>query len=437
MKPNVLWILLDAARKDRFSCYGYERHTTPFLEKIGKESLIFKNAFANAPWTLPSIASMFTGKYPSQHGMKKSWKNRLRGKTLPQILSERGYTTFLIHSNEWVTHSELRKGFDKVITRMDIRYRNSFFPKGDYSGLAGRLYDYLNIASNEILSRNITDLARKTLEKELEGSIKPFFAFYHLTTAHLPYRPPRAFRNFSKKRFLPPRGLDLFFDIYSNWKKKKHSMQSKSKSNGFTKKELVLLRDLYDDCLFFLDYQIKRIFQWLRDKELLKDTVIIISSDHGEMLGENGVLGHNYSLAEPLLQVPLLVYGVNTEQNKIEELFEMKNMFQMILRIAGSRNRERIYEKSEYIFGEYYPSSIIERSVRKFNPYMYKGAKYLRTKNAKYLKYDLGLEKTMIVDGLREVELQNEEVRDNLARLMKIKLKELERSNVREILSEF
>ncbi|KXB06245.1 hypothetical protein AKJ53_00915 [candidate division MSBL1 archaeon SCGC-AAA382F02] len=143
IRPNILWITLDAVRADRLSCYSYKRNTTPFLSRLAKKSLIFKNAISNSIWTFPSVASMFTGKYPSEHGMTDHLRKKIKLPTIAEILSDLGYQSVLLGGPEWVSSTNLRKGFDEVYTREDIFYSNSFFPEPQLRGTSRQIYKTL------------------------------------------------------------------------------------------------------------------------------------------------------------------------------------------------------------------------------------------------------------------------------------------------------
>lgn len=98
---NILWITIDACRKDIL-------YDSPFIKELSKNSIVFENAFANAPWTLSSVASMFTGLYPSQHGaLNEKTKLKKNVKTIAEILAEKGYDTIIITQNDWMDNALL------------------------------------------------------------------------------------------------------------------------------------------------------------------------------------------------------------------------------------------------------------------------------------------------------------------------------------------
>ncbi|WP_276250897.1 sulfatase-like hydrolase/transferase [Haloarcula rara] len=124
MKPNVVMLLLDATRADHLSCYGYDRETTPFLEDLAAESVVYDRAYASSIWTLPSCSSLFTGKYPSEHGVV-DWGKKIRDTTFMDNLQKTGYSTHTISA-----HIGASDGFgiaDSFDTRTRIENRSRGF----------------------------------------------------------------------------------------------------------------------------------------------------------------------------------------------------------------------------------------------------------------------------------------------------------------------
>lgn len=113
---NVLLVVMDTARKKNLTPYGYERNTTPFLEDFSEESVVFDNAISQAPWTLPSHASMFTGEYPSQHGATQESPYLEKEDTLASHMSDEGYRTAIYSANAWISpHTGLARATTKQI----------------------------------------------------------------------------------------------------------------------------------------------------------------------------------------------------------------------------------------------------------------------------------------------------------------------------------
>jgi arylsulfatase A-like enzyme len=129
-KPNIVFMLLDALRKDRLSCYGYMRNTTPFIDEFAENGLLFTNAVSQAPWTSPSVASIFTSQYPTQIGVgaiedTKGMRNldlflpsvlNKKATTLSEILKKAGYKTYHVGTNPYVVDKyRILQGFEKKL----------------------------------------------------------------------------------------------------------------------------------------------------------------------------------------------------------------------------------------------------------------------------------------------------------------------------------
>lgn len=146
--PDVLFLVLDSARRDRVSAYGHDRPTTPTLDTLTNEATVFEHAYVPAPWTLPSHCSMFTGLYPSEHGVTSAYTDQGFGlpsgvSTLAEQLTERGYHTAGFSNNPWVGQlSGLDRGFEEFV-EWDLEISRSANP---IHGRRGRLYSGLHTA---------------------------------------------------------------------------------------------------------------------------------------------------------------------------------------------------------------------------------------------------------------------------------------------------
>ena len=274
-KPNIILITLDTTRADRLGCYGYRRQTSPNIDKLAEESVLYTRAIAPSSWTLPSHASLFTGKFTSSHGARydpdgpllltnairgpKSWDAyRARGLaqnevTLAEVLKETGYTTAAVVGGPWMKRIfGLNKGFD-------------YYNDSQISTVNGRL------------ASQVTTSALNWLERRRE---KKFFLFLNYFDPHGPYSPPEGFA----LRFLP-------------------------KGTNFTGREPTLeeTNALYDAEILYMDHYIGRFLQKLKVENLYNDTLIIVTSDHGELFGEHGKFGHGHYLYQEELHVPLFI----------------------------------------------------------------------------------------------------------------------------------
>ena len=423
--PNVVWIVLDACRMGRMSLYGYGRRTTPVLEKISRDSTVFESAITNAPWTCPSTPCMLTGKYASQHGIfVYSDKIKTGTTTITDVLKERGYVTGSIDA-PWVHAMGLHRGFD----HNDLENLVSILPKGNTppeskidTGLYQKwpfnvCYHFLSrlgLAEDYNLRRR-KRVIRKI--KDLSGD-KPFFLLVWMLDTHLPYIPQRKYQRFnSKKRFF----LSAEGGIYKNWNRRIRRQNAGEKQ--FSDEEIEVLNDLYDSSVYFSDHQIGEMIGTLEDMGILDDTLMVVTADHGENIGDHGNMDHQMSLHETLLRVPLLIrYPHRFPRGKrIPFQVETKDIFHTLKHVTEVDNKGEgpaesyleMIKKSrgkEYTFGEYkvpewMMNTIKEVGIMEDVP-VYRC--FVRSHHFKLIRFGDGTEKLYRIDG-DEVEVDPED----------------------------
>jgi arylsulfatase A-like enzyme len=345
--PNILFIVLDTVRADRLSLYGYERPTTPNLERLAKRGIRFDNARATAPWTLASHASMFTGHWP--HDVGAQWMTPLRGNLpmLAEYIGSHGYATAGFISNVVYCSQEsgLARGFThyedydleklaplrtsimvEQITTMIAQAINVFdivplYPLRDFVIRWFVIHLRKDAAS---ISRAFLDWQAHRREPD-----RPFFAFLNFMDAHQPYRlpegAPHRFQTYSATR-------DEYRAVYNFW-----DVLDKTKLPRFC---ITLARDSYDDCLVYLDEQLGILFDELQRRGVLEQTLIIVTSDHGEGLGEHGLFDHGESLYRTEIRVPLLIVPPLGLQSSavVDETVSLRDLPATIVDLAGQGN---------------------------------------------------------------------------------------------------
>jgi arylsulfatase A-like enzyme len=268
---NVLLIVIDTLRWDHLGAYGYERDTSPAIDALAARGVRFERAYATAPWTMPSMASMITGLYPSGHGVKSVMSETSPSlHTLAEILRERGYQTAAVVSNRLIA-SPLESGFAQGY---DI-----------YQAGEARGHDHVS-------TRGVTDQAIRILERFAEGGQR-FLLFVNYFDPHFNYRHHREIG------FAPPRvgRLDGRQDIG----------ELREMPDDLSDEELRFLRDLYDEEIRLTDAGIARLLARLEELGLAEQTLVVLTADHGEEFKERGWLGHTRSLYEELMRVPLVI----------------------------------------------------------------------------------------------------------------------------------
>jgi len=242
---NLILLSLDTTRKDRLSCYGFSKETTPNLDRIAAEGILFEQPYTPVPITLPAHASMLTGLYPYQHGVRNNGTYVLAAEhiTLAELLKERGYETGAILGAFPVDHRfGLAQGFD---------HYDDLFPGGSRH------------REGKFTERSAEEVTRLALEWVDERRDRPFFLWAHYFDPHAPYKPPEPYRS----RFE---------------------------------------NDRYSGEIAYMDDAIGKLFERLRSWDLLERTVIVIAGDHGESLGEHDELTHTIFIYGSTQRIPLI-----------------------------------------------------------------------------------------------------------------------------------
>jgi arylsulfatase A-like enzyme len=348
--PNVLLIVLDTVRADRTSLYGYNRPTTPALEKLARRGIRFEEARATAPWTLPSHASMFTGRWP--HELDVRWMSPLHMSfpTLSEYLGESGYATagFVGNTLYCSYDTGLDRGFgyyeDYVVDLPRFRFlRMALLADRLWSGVSSfGLSVYRNLGDGPVRTwlervlRPLLAIDRKDaglINKEFldwlsrrPQEVRPFFAFLNYFDAHSPYLPPEG----SPHRF----GLAPATDAEVLLLKEFWATVDKLR---LTPHFRLLFQDAYDNCLGYLDERLGLLLDELERRGVLDRTVVIVTADHGEELGDHSLFDHGESLYRPEIRVPLLFVLPSSDRApaNVKETVSLRDLPATIADLSG------------------------------------------------------------------------------------------------------
>ena len=311
-KPNIMIFIMDTQRVDNLSCYGYAKKTTPNLERIAEEGTLFLNNITPAVWTLPSHASLFTGMYQSGHGAGACC-DMLSGKpaTLAEVLSSESYRTVAFFGNEWAAITG--KGFKEIclVKKVD--------PENPDKGSLHR-------------ARMVIDW----LERNYDGK-EPFFMFVQFMEPHLRCWPPEPFRS----KF-------LLEDVTEDEARKVNQDPNLVRAGKvrMSKRDWAILRSLYDGETATLDHRIGLILDYMRERDILDRTLLIVTADHGDMRGEHDymgrfqLMGHHLCVYEELIHVPLIVRypEIFPPGIKVDALVQTLDIFPTIVELLGIRD---------------------------------------------------------------------------------------------------
>ena len=344
-RPNVVLICMDTVRADHLGSYGYRRNpTTPALDALTGEALLFRDTSATAGWTKPSIPSIFTGTYPLQHGVYEGSARGLAGRTsdvlgdealtLAEVFHGAGYRTAA-----FVRNAQLRAG---------MGFEQGFETYAEGSGDA-----------REIRWSGVDWI-------DAGGDDRPFFLYLHFLDAHWPYP-------------VPPEYANLFTDFdVELFRGKGHSALRDAINDGertLSPEEAQALRDLYDGSIRYIDDQLARLFAALRLRGQWEETIVCVVSDHGEEFGEHGKIGHGHGLYENLLQVPWILRIPGLGADVIETPVSLVDVFPTLLAAAGVQGAmagegvDRLAQPSARrpIFAEHKEPKAYQQSLRDGN----------------------------------------------------------------------
>ena len=300
--PNVLLIVLDTVRAQSLSLHGYRRPTTPNLERLARSGVRFDWAIAPSPWTLPTHACMFTGRY--HYEVSADWTTPLdeTHPTLAEELSAHSYLAAGFVANYFYCGHEtgLDRGFahyeDYLVSPGQMALSSSL-TRATISS------DWLRngLGYHELLNRKTVTKVNSTFLRWLSTSSQvarqkrqPFFAFLNYFDAHEPYLPPPPF----DRLFGPPKARDGFL----------HSPYDVVRDKDVLSPQDVQAElDAYEGAIAHIDHSIGLLLDELAERGVLDNTVVIITSDHGEEFGEHGIFEHGGSLYLPSVYVPLLI----------------------------------------------------------------------------------------------------------------------------------
>lgn len=338
-RPSVILVSIDTLRADHVGLYGYERDTTPFLDRFAEQATVFERAFTVCPWTLVAHMTMFTGLFPTQHGVVEPELALSEDvPMLAQRLQAEGYQTLALFVQSWL-HERFgfARGFDVF-----------------------RTHDSAENAAEHLRE----ELAR--LDRT-----RPFFLFYHLfdvhngpmaTGEHMIYPSPEPFQDLfmpGAAERLPKIAPDVLWESQDLLKPE----------------EIEALIALYDGGIRHVDTRLGEAFAWLEQEGWLANTLVIFTSDHGESLAQRGRLAGHGELAQEGLHVPLVVRHPQglAAGTRVSEVVHLGDIVPTVLDVLGLPVDEHLPGRTLFgplppervVTGTYLPSQFVLRWPQK------------------------------------------------------------------------
>ena len=281
-RPNIILLTVDALRADHLSGSGYDRPTTPELDRFADANVSYEHAYAVSTQTREAAPPIVTGQWPE--AFAASGYTQLEA-PLPERLATAGYRTGAFHSNPFLSRAY---GYD---TGFETFFDDLYLGSNRWLALAQKALEKYVFGRGEYYARapEIHERALSWIDSVDDG---PFFCWNHYMDVHGPYHPPE--QRFADRALSAPEAESLF-------------RQSWNAPETLTDDQRTLLADFYDDELRCLDSEIGAFLDALDDREILSESLVVLTADHGELLGEDGLFSHPRRLREELLHVPLIV----------------------------------------------------------------------------------------------------------------------------------
>ena len=330
---NLIFIVIDSLRSDHLGILGYKRDTSPNIDKLARDGVLFSSSIPTSPRTSPSVGSILTGIYPHSHGLRLEGKNKSKFEsinvidqlnkntaTIQEILKSHGYVT--IGNDIEMDNTGIEKGFDKF-NLLQWRIINKI------KRIAKKTVKW-NYEINP--AETLTDFAIKQINN-LKN--KKFFLYLHYVGLHWPYTPPKPYDEMFDSDY---KGNHTFNEV--NGKINRGDLIF---NNSLPKEEIEHAIAHYDGAIRFVDYQIGRLISHLDSINLRENTLIVLTADHGECFGEHGVyFDHGEHLYEEAIKVPLILQYNKSPKKKIDTQAQSIDIMPTILEILGIEMIENI-----------------------------------------------------------------------------------------------
>lgn len=340
-RPNILFLFTDQQRADTIHALGNERICTPALDQISREAVVFDNCFTPAPVCVPARFSLYSGLYPGHSGCcNNNFSFAYKGPGFYSLFTENGYQSCCVGKMHHTADLYGPMGFTQRHTQEEMAnpdddytkfltsspYRNVF----DYNGMRSEMYyipQVSQLPAEYHPTQWVGDRSVEFLRRRDTG--RPFFLVSSFIHPHPPFSPPapwnKLYRTVSADPYVPahPEEFEAFL-----------SDRFALKKVGISRQDLSLLKNFYYACISFVDYQISRIIQTLKEEGLYDNTVILFSSDHGEMLGDFGTMGKR-TMLDGAVRIPFMIRRPGAESAVRHDVCSLVDIAPTLLSCAG------------------------------------------------------------------------------------------------------
>ncbi len=303
--PDIFYVVIDALRADHLGVYGYRRNTSPFIDSLAKQSLVFERAYAPSTYTCESVSAMLMGRYPSSTPWSTGWYAQIDPtiSTLPEIFAQSGYTTMLFTDHPALMKHEFGKGFEHVEA-----LTTEFGISGNGTKLVEKILTYVNQIDEH----------------------KPIFAYIHIYDPHEPYEPPPSYYlRFENKIYTKP--LRVYDEI------RFHLPELVQQGFGPGEPRFEDLVTRYDAEIAFTDDSVRTLYSSMERLRNNRNSVWLITADHGEEFLDHSFVEHAWRLYFETIHVPLLIHApfLCSQMQKINEEVSLVDMFPTLIRLTG------------------------------------------------------------------------------------------------------
>ena len=311
MPPNIIVIIIDALRASALSSYGNTEIETPHIDQFASRSILYRNAFTTSTWTIPTHTSMLTGLFQSEHRIENIKADRALNKqihTFPEILAKEGYLTSAFSQNLLFS------------PKFNFNYFGEFFTSDDLleaRGLTRKLQEMA--VSNHGLRTSAAKYIKKLISLRLvfdqmldwvgrNSSDSPFLMMSNIANVHYPWALPVDI--LVKNRTLPRKREYLGLDPF----------RFNSEAKEVTQDHREIWKELYLGATQHVDREVGRFITRLQDQGVLENSVVVLTSDHGEMLGDyRDIVGHTLSLHDNVIRIPLILHHPDLQSGRVVE----------------------------------------------------------------------------------------------------------------------